>query len=121
MVEIGFLHVMGWSSVMTRREKIESMLQVEPQDVFLRYALAMEMEKAGEYRAALELHLQLTVESPPHIASFFRAAQIHAGQDEFDPAREFLRDGIEAARMAGDLHSAAEMSDMLAQLGSFGE
>jgi len=110
----------GWL-VTTRREKIESMLQAEPKDVFLRYALAMELEKAGENGAALELHSQLIKQTPPHVASYFRSAQILAAQDEVEPARDFLREGIEAARGSGDLHSAAEMSQMLAQLGSYGE
>jgi hypothetical protein len=105
----------------TRREKIESMLQAEPNDVFLRYALAMEMEKAGETQAALDIHLILTKESPPHIASFFRSAQILAQLEEIEPARGFLRDGIDQARLAGDFHAAAEMGEMLSQLGQFGE
>ncbi len=105
----------------TRREKILGMLQSEPRDVFLRYALAMELESAGEHQGALDLHLELTKENPPHVASFFRSAQILAAEDQIESSRSFLRDGIEAARNAGDLHSAAEMSEMLAQLGSYGE
>lgn len=103
---------------MSRREKIESMLQAEPQDVFLRYALAMEMEKAGEIDPALQLHAVLVAEQPPHIASYFRSAQILAGINEIEKARAFLRDGIEAARAARDFHAAAEMGEMLSDLGS---
>ncbi len=33
---------------MTRREKIEAMLADEPRDVFLRYSLAMELDKEGD-------------------------------------------------------------------------
>jgi tetratricopeptide (TPR) repeat protein len=105
----------------SRREKIESMLASEPKDVFLRYALAMEMEKAGEFPQSLEVHLELTQEDPPHIASFFRSAQILAQQGQIESARAFLRDGIDQARSAGDLHAAAEMSEMLSQLGQLGE
>ncbi len=105
----------------TRKEKIEIMLQEEPGDIFLRYALAMEHEKEGQHSKALELHLELTRETPPHIASFFRSAQIQADLGELDLARQFLREGIDAARTAGDFHSAAEMSEMLAQLGPLGE
>lgn len=36
-------------------------------------------------------------------------------------ARKFLRDGVEAARAQGDLHAAAEMSEMLSDLGQYGE
>lgn len=97
------------------------MLESEPEDVFLRYALAMEMEKAGEIQPALDLHSQLTKERPPHIASFFRSAQILAQQQQVESARTFLREGIEQARNAGDFHAAAEMSEMLSQLGAFGE
>ena len=97
------------------------MLESEPKDVFLRYALAMEMEKAAEIQPALDIHLELTKEDPPHIASFFRSAQILAQQEQIEPARSFLRDGIEQARGAGDFHAAAEMSEMLSQLGVFGE
>jgi hypothetical protein len=34
---------------MSRREKIEAMLAEEPQDVFLRYSLAMELDKEGDH------------------------------------------------------------------------
>jgi thioredoxin-like negative regulator of GroEL len=104
-----------------RREKIEAMLQAEPHDIFLRYALAMEMEKAGETLAALDLHAQLTTEQPPHVASFFRAAQIYHSIQETESARSALRFGIQAARDAGDLHAAAEMGEMLTDLGRLGE
>jgi tetratricopeptide (TPR) repeat protein len=107
--------------VTTRRDKIESMLAAEPEDVFLRYALAMELEKAGEIEPALQLHAQLVAERPPHIASYFRSAQILAETQQIEQARTFLRDGIEAARAARDFHAAAEMGEMLGDLGQYGE
>ena len=97
------------------------MLVEEPRDVFLRYALAMEMEKAGELEAALRLHAELVGEQPPHIASYFRSAQILADGNRIEEARTFLRDGIDAARAAKDFHAAAEMGEMLAGLGQLGE
>ena len=36
-------------------------------------------------------------------------------------ARDVLREGIEAARAAGDAHAAGEMSEFLASLGALGE
>ena len=33
----------------TRREKIEVMLADDPSDVFLRYSLALELEKEGQH------------------------------------------------------------------------
>jgi predicted Zn-dependent protease len=105
----------------SRREKIEAMLTSEPQDPFLRYSLALERQKEGEFDSALLLLKQLTEEQPPYVAAFFRAAQLLADRDRIDEARSFLRDGIEAAREQGDMHSAAEMSEMLTELGPLGE
>ena len=38
---------------MSRREKIEAMLADDPGDTFLRYSLAMELDKEGSHDASL--------------------------------------------------------------------
>ena len=101
----------------TRRQRIEAMLQDEPHDVFLRYSLAMEMSGAGETEAALEIFNTLCKEEPPHVPAFFRSAQILVDEQQIESARGFLRDGIDQARQQGDQHAAAEMSELLADLG----
>ena len=105
----------------SRREKIEEMLKDEPEDTFLRYSLAMEMTSEGENEGALGLFGELCRLDPPHVPAFFRSAQILADQEKVAEAREFLREGIDAARAQNDLHSAAEMGEMLADLGVHGE
>ena len=105
----------------SRREKIEAMLADAPDDQFLRYALALEMEKAGEHEPSLELLRGLMAESPPHVPSFLMAAQYLAKRGEYTEVRAILRDGIEAARRQGENHAASEMSELLANLGGRGE
>jgi len=104
-------------TVSNRRQKIEQMLQAEPQDIFLRYSLAMELSNEGHLDQALALLQELCEATPPYVPAFFRSAQMLADADKVEPARTFLRDGIEAARQQGDLHAAAEMGEMLADLG----
>jgi predicted Zn-dependent protease len=106
---------------LTRRQKIEAMLVDEPHDVFLRYSLALELVNDQECEPAIVLLQQLCVENPPYVPAFFRCAQIMADLNRIDEARTFLRDGVEAARAQGDLHAAAEMSEMLSELGQHGE
>lgn len=106
---------------MTRRAKIEAMLKEEPQDIFLRYSLAMELTKDNQHDESLRLFDALCQETPPHVPAFFRAAQILADQEAFPKARDYLRTGIEQARAQGDLHAAGEMSEMLSSLGQHGE
>lgn len=105
----------------TRREKIEAMLANDPTDTFLRYSLAMELDKVGENNASLARLGELTAEDPPYVPAFFMAGQQLVRLNRVNEARAILRDGIEAARAQGDAHAAGEMSEFLASLGSHGE
>lgn len=105
----------------SRREKIEAMLADDPQDTFLRYSLALELEKEGDHDRSLALLRELRVETPPYIPAFFMAGQQLTRLGRIDDARAILRDGIEAARLHGDSHAAGEMSEFLASLGALGE
>ncbi len=108
-------------SANSRRSQIESMLKSEPDDQFLRYCLAVEMHADGESENALAKFTELCAGTPPHVAAFFRRGQILVELDRVEEARAVLRDGIEQARAQGDLHAAGEMSELLADLGQFGE
>ena len=103
-------------AIMSRREKIEAMLAEDPGDTFLRYSLAMELDKENNHDASLTKFGELTRDDPPYVPAFFMAAQqlIRLGRTE--QARSMLRDGIEAARTQGDAHAAGEMSEFLASL-----
>jgi thioredoxin-like negative regulator of GroEL len=104
-----------------RRAKIEAMLAEEPGDVFLRYSLALELEKEGDHSGSLARLTELMRESPPYVPAFFRTGQQLAALGRVPEAREALRDGIEQARARGDAHAAGEMSELLSSLGSLGE
>lgn len=105
----------------TRREKLEAMLAAEPHDSFLRYGLAVELDKDGEHDRSLELFTGLTRDTPPYVAAFFMQAQQLTRLNRIAEARTVLREGIETARRQGNGHAAGEMSEFLAGLGSMGE
>lgn len=106
---------------MTRRQKIEAMLADEPGDTFLRYGLAMELEKEGDHEASLAQLRGLMADSPPYVPAYFRAGQQLASIGRTNEARTALRDGIEQARAQGDAHAAGEMSEFLTSLGALGD
>jgi tetratricopeptide (TPR) repeat protein len=106
---------------MSRKESILALLSEDPEDLFLRYSLAMELRKERDYDSALEHFHHLAYGKPPYVAAYFMAAQMLVDIDRVDEGRSYLRDGIEAARGAGDHHAAAEMSEFLTQLGRMGE
>ncbi len=101
----------------SRREKIEALLAEEPSDPFLRYSLAMELDKDANHPASLSLLAGLQRDPKPYVPSFFMAAQQLARLGRLEDARSALRDGISEARRQGDAHAAAEMSEFLMSLG----
>lgn len=106
---------------LSRREKIEALLASEPQDQFLRYGLAVEYDNEQRPEDALRVFAGLTADVVPHVASFFRGAQLLVRLDRIDEARDWLRRGIDEARRQRESHAAGEMAELLASLGELGE
>ena len=98
---------------MSRREQLESMLADSPDDTFLRYALAMELENEDENERSLELHDGLMKDDPPYVPSFFMSGQQLANLDRIAEAKEMLEKGIEQADAQQNLHAAGEMRQFL--------
>jgi predicted Zn-dependent protease len=105
----------------SRRSRIEAMLADEPNDTFLRYSLAMELEKENEHELSLQKLAELQRDAPPYVPAFFMAAQQLVKLSKIGEARTALREGIEEARRQGNSHAAGEMSELLASLGREGE
>ena len=76
------------------------------------------LQDRGDTDAALQVFEQLQQRDPPHVPSFFMAAQMLADDEQVEAARALLREGIEIARSQGDSHAAGEMGDLLMMLGS---
>jgi thioredoxin-like negative regulator of GroEL len=102
---------------MSRREKIEAMLAEDPGDTFLRYSLAMELDKEGDHEASLSKFAELTRDKPPYVPAFFMAGQQLVRLGRVEEARAILREGVAAARCQGESHAEGEMSEFLASLG----
>jgi len=106
---------------LTRRQKIEAMLTDDPDDIFLRYSLALEMEGAGEWGPSLDILESLARGTPPYVPAFQMAAQQLIKLSRIDEARAALREGIDEARRQGKDHAAGEMAELLMGIGAAGE
>src|SRR5262245_66321944 len=105
----------------SRRARIEDLLAAEPGDQFLRYSLALELEKEGDHERSLSNLASLQNDAAPYVPAFFMAAQQLVKLDRVAEARDALRRGVEEARRQGNSHAAGEMSEFLATLGRDGE
>lgn len=106
---------------MSRRERIEALLAENPQDEFLRYGLALELDKEGDHEGSLTALGNLMRQPTPYVPAFFMAGQQLARLERIGEARAALRDGIEHARAQQNTHAAGEMAEFLASLGRLGE
>jgi hypothetical protein len=96
-------------------EQIEAMLAEDPDDVFLRYGLAMEHASAGDDAVCAEVLRDLIARTiaNPYIPAFLQAGQALVRLDRIPEACDVLRKGIDAARRAGDTHAQGEMQALL--------
>jgi tetratricopeptide (TPR) repeat protein len=101
---------------MPRREQLEQLLQTDPDDVFLNYALAVACVAEGDLAAGLERFDRVVELDPAYVAAYFQKGQALAAARQTEAARHVLRRGIEVARNTGDAHAAAEMAAFLDSL-----
>lgn len=101
----------------SRKEQIEEMLAIDPDDSFLRYGLAMEYASAGEDEESVRQLMDLVRRDAEYVPAYLQCGQalVRLGRD--DEARDVLTNGITMATRKGDHHAAGEMSGLLASLG----
>ncbi len=101
---------------MSRREKLEQMLERQPDDPFLHYGLAMEHVKEGDVGAALDRFDRTLSMDADYVAAYFHKGNTLVGAGRIDEAKATLRAGIEAARRKNDTHAEGEMQGLLDSL-----
>ena len=92
------------------------MLQEDPTDSFVRYALAMEYLNAEEHVEARQRLLDLAAADPHYVPTYFQLGRVLQILDELPACREWLERGIQVAQTAGDAHAAGEMRGLLESL-----
>jgi hypothetical protein len=101
-----------------RMAQIEAMLAESPDDAELRYFLAMEHASGGDDAACVEVLRDLIARHAdrPYVPAFLQAGQALVRLDRIPEACAVLRQGIDAARAAGDAHAQGEMQGLLASI-----
>ena len=102
---------------MSRRLKLEQMLEKSPQDVFLNFGLAMELSKEGRTDDALAQFDRVLGLDPAYLSAHFQKGSTLIAARRAPDARSALAAGIAAAQATGDVHAAGEMQALLDTLG----
>ena len=102
---------------MSRKDQILQLLEANPQDAFLRFALAKEHEQAGEDAGAVAIYEQLTVDAPDYVGTYyhFGKALERLGRDA--EAWRVYSTGIEVTGRLGETHARSELAGARLELG----
>ena len=97
-----------------RMQKLSTMLEKDPTDTFVLYAIAMEHKKAKQSEQALEWFDKVIAVDPGYAVAYHQAALTQEGDGKMEEARKLYHRGIVAADKKGDHHAADEMRAALA-------
>jgi len=94
---------------MNRIEKIMEFLSQQPQDNFLRHALALEYIKIGEDTKARDLFIEILTQSPDYVGSYYHLAKILEKLEQRQEAIVWYEKGMAACKLAKDDHAYREL------------
>lgn len=94
---------------MNRIARIQEMLKENPQDLFLRHALALEWIKLGNEAEARVLFEAILTEAPDYVGSYYHLAKLLERVGETTLAISWYEKGMDAAKLAKDQHSYNEL------------
>jgi predicted Zn-dependent protease len=100
------------------RKQLEQLLESDPDDVFLQYALAKACVSEGDVDTGLSRFQSVIERHPDYVPAYLQKGQALAERGRVVEARDILRLGVEAARKSGDRHAEPEMTAFLDVLGS---
>jgi tetratricopeptide (TPR) repeat protein len=91
-----------------RIEQLEQYLLAEPNDPFLKYALAMEYMDE-DIQKTLHYFENLLNNHEKYVATYFHAASLYVGLGELNKAEEIYKKGIIIANDLKEMHTLKEL------------
>jgi tetratricopeptide (TPR) repeat protein len=98
---------------MDRKEFIKKEINLDPEDPFNYYLLAIECQKEGAIEEAFGLYTKLLTDFPDYIASYYTYANALLEEEQENKAEEIIKQGIEMAEKKGDAKALKELKQLL--------
>lgn len=100
----------------TRKAQLLELLEEQPGDIFLIYALGMEALAENNYIEALQRFNEVIQIEPSHYPAYYRLSIIYQMLDLIDIARGFAEKGMLIAKQQNDLKAASEFQNLIDEL-----
>ncbi|MBK9177388.1 MAG: tetratricopeptide repeat protein [Flavobacteriales bacterium] len=92
-----------------RLSQLRTLLADEPEDAFLRYAIALELKRMGRPDEAMTQLEELVSDRPEHIATYYQLATLLAEAGRKEEAIAVCDSGALRCIVAGDRKTRAEL------------
>ncbi len=99
-----------------RLQQLREMLAEEPGDHFLRYAIALELKRAGNMEQAIADLEALLHDEPKHIPSYYQLALMLADLGRSKEAMHTCEIGMLQCTVTGDRKARAELQELMHSL-----
>ena len=98
---------------MSRLAILEQMEAKQPEDAFVKYALATEHISLGDDGAALKYFLILVDKFPDYLPTYLHLGMLYERLDQAVEATDAYKKGIEVSKKAGDKKTLGELNEAL--------
>lgn len=100
----------------SRLEKLLEFIKAEPEDPFLKYALATEYLRINQTDKALEYYEDLTANHPNYTGTYYHLGKLYEALDRKDDALKTYETGIKITREQKDNHALSELQAVYNEL-----
>jgi tetratricopeptide (TPR) repeat protein len=100
----------------SRLDQLLEMLEKEPKDSFLRYAIATEYVRLNNTEKALEYYLAILRDDENYVGTYYHLGKLYERIQRGGDAESTYKKGMEIARRLGNTHAFAELQQVFNKL-----
>jgi tetratricopeptide (TPR) repeat protein len=100
----------------SRKEQLLAMLESEPNDSFLLFALAKELEKELQFLEAKSIYEKLYANDKAYLALYYHYGKLLEKLNQKEEAYNIYEEGVIKSLEANDLHTKSELQTALMNL-----
>jgi tetratricopeptide (TPR) repeat protein len=100
----------------TRLDKLRELLENQPDDSFMQYAVGFEYESSGDFGQALEWYEKILAQHKEYLPVYYQCGLLYAQLGRFEKAVALLREGIILAKAQGEDKMQRELMAALEQV-----
>jgi predicted Zn-dependent protease len=93
-----------------RLEQLLVMLEQDPKDNFVRYAVALEYASAGDVQQAIHRIEALIAEEPDYLGAYYKLGQLHEQTGQREKALDVYKRGAAVAKAQNNTKTLGELN-----------